>query len=156
MFHLPLRWAAPIIIVAGLSSVLSPAHAGPDKPKMTVYKSPSCGCCVAWVGHLRDAGYEVEVRNQLTMTPIKKQLGVPSSMWACHTAVIDGRIVEGHVPAEAVDRLLADKTGIYGIAVPGMPMGSPGMGDDENARFDVLTFKAQSDAESEVFQRFGK
>ncbi len=133
-----------------------PAAFAGDKPKMTVYKSPSCGCCVAWVKHMRKAGYTVETVDKMTMVPTKKALSVPNTMWACHTAVVDGRVIEGHVPASAVDQLLAEKTKIYGIAAPGMPAGSPGMGDDPAARYDVVTFEKDSADQSRVFRRYGQ
>lgn len=96
---------------------------------ITVYKDPNCGCCTAWVDHLRDAGYQVNAINSSDMTSIKKRLGVPDKMGSCHTAVIDktGQVVEGHVPAAAVKKLIAQPM-VRGVAAPGMPANSPGMG----------------------------
>lgn len=92
-----------------------------------VYKSPSCGCCKEWINHMTDAGFELEAIDHGNLTAIKKQHGVSPQLASCHTAVIDGYVVEGHVPAQDVKRLLAEKPTLTGISVPGMPLGSPGM-----------------------------
>lgn len=96
-------------------------------PAMTVYKSPTCGCCTLWVQHLEKAGFKVTAINTPQMNPIKQKFGVPAALGSCHTAEVGGYFVEGHVPAADVKRLLKEKPDVYGIAVPGMPMGSPGM-----------------------------
>lgn len=94
---------------------------------VVVNKSASCGCCNLWVEHMRRAGFQVEVRNQDNLNPIKERLGVPLGKGSCHTAEVGGYFVEGHVPAEDVKRLLAEKPDAKGLVVPGMPAGSPGM-----------------------------
>lgn len=96
---------------------------------ITVYKDPNCGCCAAWVDHLREAGYKVKPVNSEDMGAVKKRLGVPEAMQSCHTSVVDasGQILEGHVPAAALAKLIA-KPSVNGVAVPGMPANSPGMG----------------------------
>ena len=96
-------------------------------PLVVVHRSPTCGCCMNWVAHLRDAGFEVEVRNEADMRAVKTRLGVPDDMRSCHTAEVDGYFVEGHVPAADIKRLLAERPSAQGLAVPGMPLGSPGM-----------------------------
>lgn len=97
-------------------------------PKMTVYKSPTCGCCKDWVQHMREAGFTVETMDMQDVTPMKDRLGVPDKLHACHTAFVDGEVVEGHVPASVVKRYLKnDSAKAAGLAVPGMPVGSPGM-----------------------------
>jgi hypothetical protein len=96
-------------------------------PLALVHKSPSCGCCGLWVKHLEDAGFQVEVRNSDDVNPVKQRLGVPYGKGSCHTAEIGGYFVEGHVPAEDIKRLLAEKPDAKGLVLPGMPMGSPGM-----------------------------
>jgi hypothetical protein len=96
-------------------------------PAMTVYKSPTCGCCTLWVQHLEKAGFEVTEINTPQMSPIKQQFSVPAALGSCHTATVGGYFVEGHVPAADVKRLLQEKPDVFGIGVPGMPMGSPGM-----------------------------
>ncbi len=94
---------------------------------MVVHKSASCGCCGLWVDHMRHAGYAVDVRNEDNLNPIKEALGVPYGKGSCHTAEIGGYFIEGHVPAEDIKRLLAEKPDAKGLVLPGMPMGSPGM-----------------------------
>lgn len=110
-----------------------------------VYKSPTCGCCGDWVEHLRAAGFEVKVENVQDMVAVKRRLGVPDPMASCHTAVVDGYVVEGHVPAEDLRRFLVEAPDLAGIAVPGMPVGSPGMEvEGQPAQpYDVLAFDAQ-------------
>jgi hypothetical protein len=98
------------------------------KKSMTVYKSPTCGCCNKWVDHIRAAGYDVKTIDVDDVTPYKEKYGVPLDLASCHTGVIDGYAIEGHVPADVIDRLLKEKPkGAKALAVPGMPMGSPGM-----------------------------
>lgn len=96
-------------------------------PLVVVHKSPSCTCCGKWVQHLRQAGFEVDVRNTDDLEPVKNRLGVPYAKHTCHTAQVGGYFVEGHVPVEDVKRLLAEKPQARGLALPGMPAGSPGM-----------------------------
>ncbi len=98
-----------------------------DPQVVQVYKSRTCGCCQKWVEHVRSRGYQVTVSDVPDVTPVKRQLGVPSGASSCHTAVVGGYFIEGHVPAEDIARLLAEHPDIAGLAVPGMPMGSPGM-----------------------------
>lgn len=100
---------------------------GAALPTVVVHKSPSCGCCGAWVEHLRTAGFTVEVRDQDNLEPVKSRLGVPYGKGSCHTAEVGGYFVEGHVPAGDIRRLLAQHPDARGLALPGMPIGSPGM-----------------------------
>jgi hypothetical protein len=97
------------------------------KPQMTVYKSSTCGCCEKWVAHMRQNGFEVKAIDVDDIDKVKKERGVPDAAASCHTATVNGYLVEGHVPADAVLKMLKDKPAIAGIAVPGMPMGAPGM-----------------------------
>lgn len=115
--------ASATATTAATSSAATPAHL----PLIRVHKSPSCGCCGVWVDHVRAAGFPVEVHDTEDMMTVKDRLGVPEPMMSCHTAEVDGYFVEGHVPAEDIKRLLAEKPKARGIAVPGMPLGSPGM-----------------------------
>ena len=94
---------------------------------MVVHKSASCGCCGAWVDHMRAAGFAVEVRNADDLTPVKERVGVPYGKGSCHTAEIGGYFIEGHVPVADVRRLIAEKPKAKGLVLPGMPTGSPGM-----------------------------
>lgn len=96
---------------------------------VVVYKSPSCGCCGNWVAHLRANGFTVAVKERYDLTPVKARLGVPEPLESCHTAEVGGYVVEGHVPAADIRRLLAERPQARGLAVPGMPVGSPGMED---------------------------
>jgi hypothetical protein len=104
-----------------------PASAQAAKPLVKVTKDPSCGCCGAWVDHVRKAGFPVEVIESAEVNRLKVRLGVPQDLASCHTAEVGGYVIEGHVPAEAIKRLLAEKPQAKGLAVPGMPVGSPGM-----------------------------
>lgn len=110
---------------------------------IVVYRSPTCGCCKAWEDHMRAAGYTVESREMMDVSPVKNDNGVPAPLRSCHTAVVEGYVFEGHVPAEDVARVLADRPEIDGLAVPGMPPGSPGMDvpGREDEPFEVFSFR---------------
>jgi hypothetical protein len=116
-----------LAFAALLAAVSTLAHAAGEA--VTVYKDPNCGCCTAWIEHLREAGYKVKAVDSDDMDAVKKRLGVPKEMASCHTGVVDasGQVVEGHVPATALAKLLSTPK-VKGVAVPGMPMNSPGMG----------------------------
>jgi hypothetical protein len=118
----------------------SPGDAPAKKPVITVYKDPSCGCCKNWIAHLIKHGYRVDAKDSPNMSEIKRTLGVPTGLTACHTAMVNGYLIEGHVPAADIDRLLAQKPKIAGLAVPGMPAGSPGMEGEGAQHYQVLTF----------------
>lgn len=105
---------------------------------IVVYKSPTCGCCVKWVDHLEDEGFKVEVRDTNDMQPVKLQHGLKREVQSCHTAIVDGYVVEGHVPAEYIRQMLEEKPDIKGLAVPGMPIGSPGMEGPNASDYNVL------------------
>ena len=105
-----------------------------------VYKSPTCGCCAKWVDHLEDAGFDVTVEDVNDIGAVKTSMGVPGDLGSCHTARVGDYIIEGHVPADQIQELLAEAPDVAGLAVPGMPIGSPGM-EGPNARpYDVLAF----------------
>lgn len=115
---------------AALANAPEQRPAAPRKdalPRMLVTKSPTCGCCGAWIEHMRHAGFEVDVHDTEDVHSVKQQVGVPFGKGSCHTAQIGGYFIEGHVPAEDVKRLLAERPDAKGLAVPGMPAGSPGM-----------------------------
>lgn len=120
---------------------------------MTVYRDPSCGCCKAWATIARQSGYQVSMVNDADMPALKKRLGVPDELRSCHTAVVAGYVVEGHVPLDAVRRLVSAKPAIKGIAVPGMPRGSPGMEMPNGIKdaFQVLAFDAAGKVTPFVF-----
>ena len=110
--------------------------------EVIVYKSPECGCCGGYVKHLRASGFNVRVSSMDDVTPIKERYGVPDDLWSCHTAVIGGYVIEGHVPLVAVRRLLTEKPAVKGIALPGMPDGSPGMAGPKTETFVIQSFDA--------------
>jgi hypothetical protein len=106
---------------------------------ITVYKSPTCGCCGKWVEHMKAGGFAVTVHDMEDVSPKKKELGIAEALWSCHTGVVAGYAIEGHVPADVVQQLLKEKPKVTGLAVPGMPPSSPGM-DMGHTKFDILTF----------------
>ncbi|HYJ81110.1 MAG TPA: DUF411 domain-containing protein [Longimicrobiaceae bacterium] len=119
----------------------APAAGAPAPgPVIAVYKTPSCGCCRNWVDHVRAAGFQVEVHDMPDVQPVKTAEGVPGHLASCHTAKVGGYVVEGHVPADLIRRLLAEKPAVAGLAVPGMPMGSPGMEGPYAEHYDVIAF----------------
>lgn len=115
-------------------------------PAMTIYKSASCGCCSQWVDHVKGAGFSVREVNTDDLNTVKREMGIPPRLASCHTVVVGSYVVEGHVPADDVKRLLRDRpAGVRGIAVPGMPIGSPGMEQgppSQYQRYQVLAFTA--------------
>lgn len=98
-----------------------------EKPTITVYHDPNCGCCTNWMAYLEEAGYPLEIIETPNSTPLKERFQVPRTLQSCHTAVVDGYVLEGHVPVTEIDRLLIERPDVIGIAVAGMPIGSPGM-----------------------------
>ncbi len=124
--------------LAGFSPLLS-ATAFAALPEVTVWRDPSCGCCEGWVRHMRGHGFPVKVIAAPDLAPVKARNGVPRALESCHTATVGGYVLEGHVPAPSVTRLLAERPRAKGLAVPGMPLSSPGMdaGDD---RYDIVLF----------------
>lgn len=149
------------LMLAALGSALflsAAAQAG-DETTITVYKTPWCGCCEVWTDAVEAAGYTVVVEDHEDLTAIKKQAGVPDDMQACHTAVIgDERkyILEGHVPLEAMEKLMSERPDIRGIAVPGMPQGSLGMGHDPNARYTVFAIGAKGSESAKPYMEMGQ
>lgn len=113
-------------------------------PQGTVYKHPACGCCSAWVEHMRDAGFKINVVETQDLSQIKQKLGLPEQLSSCHTTVIDGYFVEGHVPARSVIQLLEDRSSARGIAVAGMPLGSPGM-EHPSGRVDAYVVELMAE-----------
>jgi len=128
----------------------SPAGAA-ALPEVVVYKSPTCGCCTEWVAHLRRHGFRVRPEDVTDPQAVKRRHRVPPDLQSCHTALVDGFVVEGHVPADLVERLLRERPKVVGLAVPGMPVGSPGMEvpGARAERYRVLTF--DRDGKTEVF-----
>ena len=121
--------------------------------EVVVHKDRNCDCCQHWVAHLRSAAFEVRTIDDPELAQLKQSLGVRPELASCHTAQVSGYVIEGHVPAEAIRRLLAERPAAIGLAVPGMPLGSPGMEvpGREPDTFDVLLFDASG---SKVFARY--
>ncbi len=107
-----------------------------------VYKSASCGCCAKWVAIMQKEGFAVTAHDIDTVSAVKKDVGVPAALASCHTAVVDGYVIEGHVPAREIERLLKERPKVVGLTVPGMVSGSPGMESSTPAHYDVLAFDA--------------
>lgn len=155
-----------IVFVLGLGAVVLAATGGPEErglaataadelPLVVVYKNPQCSCCQGWVEHMEEAGFEVKVENVTDLRPIKVKYRIPSNLETCHTAVVGDYVVEGHVPAEAVKRMLREQPDVAGIGVPGMPTGSPGMDQGSPAnfgRYQVLAF--ESDGGTAVYEKY--
>jgi hypothetical protein len=134
---------------ASLIGITSVSAAGTP---IEVTPSPSCGCCSAWIAHLRQAGFSVEDKLLDDLAPLKTRLGVPADLQSCHTATLSGYVIEGHVPAKEIVRVLAERPEATGLAVAGMPMGSPGMEIAGQAeRYDVVLFGPRG---RQVFARY--
>jgi hypothetical protein len=129
-----LSTALLLAIVSGPASAQMP-------PAVTVYKSPTCGCCAKWVEHVKKAGFAVTVKDVPNVGEVKLANGVPADLASCHTALVAGYVVEGHVPADVMQKLLKEKPAVAGIAVPGMPMGSPGMEGSYADRYNIIAFE---------------
>jgi hypothetical protein len=143
--------AACVVCVAGIGWGVTSEHQA-SATKMVVYKTPTCGCCSSWVDHLREAGFEVETHDMDDLSRIKSLNGIPRNLTSCHTALVNGYVVEGHVPASAIKRLLDERPEVAGIAVPGMPIGSPGM--EQGSRvdpYDIIAFSR--DGKTSVFEQ---
>ena len=131
----------------------SPAVRGfAPAPKMQVFKTPTCGCCGKWVEHMRAAGFDVSVQDVPGTAEYRRKYGVPDELQSCHTAVVNGYAVEGHVPAADVHRLIRSGAKAKGLAVPGMPMGSPGMEGPRSDAYSVMLFHA--DGRASVYQKY--
>ena len=127
--------------------LMTPARAANEQ--MIVYKDPNCGCCHAWAEAMKAAGFSVTTEDVDDLTAVKERYAIPAEMQGCHTALMAGYYLEGHVPLEAVARLAAERPDIAGLAVPGMPAGSLGMGDDPRASYEV--FAVNRDGASTVY-----
>ena len=142
------------VLLGGSGFLLNGLPTVAQASDMTVYKSDSCGCCGGWVEHMRKAGYAVRVVPTDDLAPVKSRLGVPESLWSCHTAVVDGKVIEGHLPAAAVDAFLKSPGAARGIGVGGMPIGSPGMEAPGYVpeRYDVMRFGGGAPARFMTFE----
>jgi hypothetical protein len=136
-----------LALLIALSGAL--AHAADT---IEVWKDPGCGCCTKWVDHLKAAGFQVRAHDVNDMNAARAKNGVPQSLGACHTARVGGYAIEGHVPAAEIRRLLRERPAAAGLAVPGMPLGSPGMEADRTQPYDVLLFNA--DGRARVYRHY--
>jgi hypothetical protein len=140
-----MRNARVLILAAGLAvlaAFTSPSRRAAESPQITVYHSPTCGCCKKWITYLQANGFTVKSIEQSDLSELKADMGVTEKLQSCHTAVVQGYVIEGHVPAADIQRLLHDKPKISGLTAPGMPAASPGM-DSGKDPYDVLTFDAK-------------
>lgn len=142
--------------VAAATDTATKLAIDPALPKVVVHKNESCGCCLLWVEHMQQAGFDVEVRNVANLEPVKTRVGIPAGKGSCHTAEVDGYFIEGHVPADDVKRLLAERPEAKGITVPGMPLGSPGM-EVPDGRVQPYTVElVRADGSTVAFARHGE
>jgi len=123
----------------------------PAGTEMVVYKSPTCGCCKLWVDHAEAAGFTVVTEDVIDLRPVKAENGITPELASCHTAIVDGYVIEGHVPADVIAKLLDERPDIRGLAVPGMPAGSPGMEGGIAEPYDVVAF--DRDGTTSVYAR---
>jgi len=146
-----LALVASLVVVGGAFAFLKTEASAST---IVVYKSPTCGCCAKWIDHLEESGFDVEVRDETNMNAVKAKHGVRPEYSSCHTALVEGYIVEGHVPADQIVRLLAEKPAVLGISAPGMPIGSTGMesaNPSQHQDYDVVTFDGSG--KTELFAR---
>ncbi|MGD8743800.1 MAG: DUF411 domain-containing protein [Granulosicoccaceae bacterium] len=129
-----------LLMLLGLLFAIN-GYTGNTASDVIVYKSPACGCCNKWIEHLEQNGFKVEAHNVKDVIPYKIQNGVTPELASCHTAIVDGYTIEGHVPAGDIKRLLRERPAVDGLAVPGMPIGSPGMEQgDRKDKYNVVSF----------------
>ncbi len=149
LFALVASLVCTVVMSVGVIRAQSPVT-------ITVVRDPSCSCCIRWVEHLEKAGFTVTVTESSDMEGVKDRNAVPTAVRSCHTAVTDGYVIEGHVPAADIQRLLRDRPDVAGIAVPEMPTGSPGMESStgKTRPFDVLAF--DRNGRTEVFASYGR
>lgn len=139
--------------LATSTAVLLAGPAIAARDVIEVYKSSTCDCCNKWIEHLRANGFDVKAHDVDDITVSRARLGVPQALGSCHSARVGGYLIEGHVPAKDIQRLLRERPSAAGLAVPGMPRGSPGMEADIKDPYDVLLF--QLDGRYAVYQRYG-
>ena len=150
-----MNYSTRTVLFVGLFFFTSLLHAQQATREATVYKDPNCGCCSGWVSHLRENGFSVTEVKVDNIESYKEKYGVPANLGSCHTAVINGYVVEGHVPAADILKLLEQHPDVTGLTVPGMPVGSPGMEvGDRKDPYDVLTINR--DGTTTVFNSYNK
>lgn len=142
-------------LLAAMAVLLASPAAAIAAAEMTVYKTPWCGCCHAWTEAVEKAGYQVSTVDLEDLSAIRKQAGVPAEMEGCHIAAVEGYFLEGHVPLEAIETLLSERPEVAGLAAPGMPQGSLGMGDDPSAAYEVYAVPRDTSEAPSVFYKAG-
>lgn len=140
----------PVANIGDANMTVNTESTQTQQPILTVYKSPDCGCCSNWTNYVKRRGYEIKIIDTDNMAEIKDQYGIPDDLTSCHTTIIGDYFVEGHIPTEAIDKLLADHPDIKGIAMADMPAGSPGMPGNKSAPFEIYTV-TQNDQAGEIF-----
>ena len=147
------RWMLTTVVAIVLSAMPSAQRKAPVLPSVEVFKTPTCGCCSKWVDHMKAGGFPVQFVDmpQAELDKVKAKHGVPQQVHSCHTALVGGYVVEGHIPASEVKRLLKERPRVVGLAVPAMPLGSPGMEVPgvQPRPYNVLSFDKQG--KTEVF-----
>ena len=141
------RWLG-VAVVGGVTTLIgerwwrsaNPGMLAVGETPITVYASPSCTCCHKWVQHLTDNGFHVTVHSLSDVGPVKRKFGVPDALWSCHTSMVEGYAVEGHVPADVVKKLVREHPAIAGLAAPGMPQDAPGMDNGSGEAYDIVAF----------------
>ena len=147
-----MKWLTSLLLAAGAVFVLA-GPAAAEKSDVKVYKTPTCGCCTKWIEHLEANGFRVEAKELPDLRGLKQTNGIPPRLGSCHTAIVEGYVIEGHVPAQDIARLLEERPAVAGLAVPGMPIGSPGMEGPNPERYEVLSF--DSGGRTTVFATHG-
>lgn len=150
----PLATMRGAILAAVLLPLGAPGAGAQAGTPIAVFKSPTCGCCTKWVEHLRKNGFVPTSTNVDDMAPVKARHHVPQAAESCHTALVGGYVIEGHVPAADIRRLLQEKPAVAGLAAPGMPMGSPGMEGASAPPYDVVSFDRQG--RTRIFATHGR
>lgn len=148
-----MKWALSVMgivtaAIIGVSCTQAPA----ETSEITVYKTATCGCCKGWIRHLRANGFAVNAYDVQNLDQIARQNSVSPQLRSCHTALVGGYVIEGHVPAQDIKRLLAEKPKVTGLTVPGMPTSAPGMDGPGKVPYNVYTFKA--DGSTAVYARY--
>ena len=143
------RLAVLLAIALTSQAAFAQTKATAAKTPLTVYKTPTCGCCGSWVQHMEANGFASTTTNLPDLAAIKAKHGVPARLQSCHTSLVGGYVIEGHVPAADIRRLLKERPKIVGLAAPGMPAGSPGMDVPNSPGYDVLAF--DKDGNTKVF-----
>ncbi len=151
----PARRALLRVALSGIAAFALPGRVAlASPPEITVYRSQSCECCQQWIGHMQAGGFRVRPRLLDDLQPIKRRLGVPAHLQSCHTAVIDSYVIEGHVPAAEVTRILIEQPSARGLAVPEMPIGSPGMEQPNGQREHYVVILFADGGRERVYARY--